>query len=108
LRAELGLEELFGVVSSARCVISVDSAVLHLATHLRFPVVAIFGGIDPSFRLSEEYRAVALVANLACGPCNKQETCDSHFDRMLRIKPRHVIEAISEVRRGSGRMIRSV
>lgn len=93
-RGRLSLEELFGLVAVCRCVIAMDSATLHVARLAGTPCVAVFGGIDPVYRLRARDRVVALSAGLDCCPCNKRETCDGRYDCLSALPPQAVLNAV--------------
>lgn len=93
-RGRLTLKELFGLVAVSRCVITMDSATLHVARLAGTPCVAIFGGIDPAYRLRAGDRVVALSAGLDCCPCNKRETCEGRYDCLSAVPPRAVLSAV--------------
>lgn len=93
LRGKLKLHELIGIVYNAKEVITVDSGLLHIAVALRIPVVALFSGIDPAFRIQPQDKVTAMVSDIPCRPCNKQEICDGRFDCIMSITPAHVMQA---------------
>ena len=71
LRGKLNLEGLFGVVALSSVVITMDSAVLHIASAVGIPTVAIFGGVDFRFRIRKEKPVVVLQSKMDCCRCNK-------------------------------------
>ena len=93
LRGQLSLSDLFGVLSVGKLVISMDSAILHIAAALRLPTVAIFGGVDARFRIRPDQPVVVLQSILSCCPCNKREDCDEKYDCIQTIKADHVYQA---------------
>jgi len=93
LRGQLSLPELFGVLSVGKLVISMDSAILHIAAALRKPTVAIFGGVDARFRIRPDQPVVALQSLLSCCPCNKREDCAERYDCIKTITADHVYQA---------------
>ncbi|WP_237245691.1 MULTISPECIES: glycosyltransferase family 9 protein [Sorangium] len=97
LRGRLSLQELFGSIAAASAVIGMDSAVVQIAMMLGVPVVAIFGGVDPRFRILPDARAVALVGRATCRPCNKNETCGGAYDCIRRIQASDVMEALERL-----------
>lgn len=97
LREDTTLSELFGVVSASRAVVCMDSGVLQVALSIRKPVVAVFGGIDPRYRITPWQRAVALQAPLACVPCNKNETCDETYLCLDAITAKVVLRSLGYV-----------
>lgn len=94
LRGRLDIAGLFGIISVSRVVITMDSAVLHIAAAVRTHTVAIFGGVAFQFRVRKEQPVVALQSKMDCCPCNKNETCNERYNCIKTIKPEHVQQAI--------------
>jgi len=97
LTEQTTVEEVFGLVSLARCVVCMDSGIFHIAKALRTPTVAIFGGVDPRFRALPEDLAYVLQADIPCCPCNKNETCDGRYDCLQRISTTDVLAGLREL-----------
>ena len=95
LRGQLDTEGLFGVIAVSRVVISMDSAVLHIAAAMRKPTVAIFGGVDFRYRVRDDQPVVAMQASMPCCPCNKTETCADTYDCIKSIEPQDVLNAMA-------------
>ncbi|MBN1844265.1 MAG: glycosyltransferase family 9 protein [Sedimentisphaerales bacterium] len=93
-RGRLALAELIGLLSVCRAVVTMDSAVLHLAAALGVPTVALFGGIHPGYRVRPEQRIVVVQAELLCCPCNKQETCSHRYDCIRLPEPPDIVRAV--------------
>ena len=93
LRGQLSLSELFGVLSVGKLVISMDSAILHIAAALMLPTVAIFGGVDARYRIRLDQPVVALQSSMSCCPCNKREDCEERYDCIKTISADHVYQA---------------
>jgi ADP-heptose:LPS heptosyltransferase len=96
-RGTLSLTELYGLISVSKCVVAMDSAILHIATSLDVPAVAIFSGIDPEYRLHSDANVIALVADLACRPCNKVEVCEERYYCLYRISPLDIMRALDSI-----------
>jgi ADP-heptose:LPS heptosyltransferase len=96
-RGTLSLTELYGLISASKCVVAMDSAILHIAASLGVPAVAIFSGIDPEYRLNSCSNVIALVADLECRPCNKVEVCDGRYDCLDRISPLNIMRALDAI-----------
>jgi hypothetical protein len=94
LRGKLSLTQLFELVSTAGCVVSMDSGTMQVALSLTIPVVSIFGGIDPTYRVLPSQNARVLVADIECRPCNKQEMCKGEYPCLTSIRARDVLEAV--------------
>lgn len=93
-RGQLNLQELLGLLKVLRLLICMDSGMLHLGAAIGIPTIAIFGGIDPRFRILEDQRVVALQADMDCCPCNKQETCGESYDCIKAITPQAVLDVV--------------
>jgi hypothetical protein len=108
LRGQLELHELLGVLTVADTVVTMDSGVLHLAAALGTPAVAIFGGVDPDFRVRQDQRVVAMQTSLDCCPCNKNEICSGRFPCVRSAEPGDVIYAIQMARKTEKRLLYAV
>ena len=108
LRGQLALHELLGLLAVANAVITMDSGVLHLAAALGRPTVAIFGGIDLRYRIHPSQNVVAIQSDLACCPCNKNETCSDRFTCIQSPSPNDVSQALQLARLAQGRVVYSV
>jgi len=93
LRSQLNLNELFGILSVCKLVISMDSAVLHIAAAIKKPAVAIFGGVDYRYRLRNNQPVVVLQSQIPCCPCNKDETCKERYECIKTITAEDVKNA---------------
>jgi ADP-heptose:LPS heptosyltransferase len=105
LRGRLSIEDLIGLFSVARALITMDSGALHLAMSVELPTIAIFSGIDPGFRIRPSQRVSVLHADMDCCPCNKNETCDELYPCLARIRPELVLRKLSELGTLQGREI---
>ncbi|MBN1764074.1 MAG: glycosyltransferase family 9 protein [Sedimentisphaerales bacterium] len=106
LRGKLGLHELFGLLNIAGTVITMDSAVLHIAAALNRPTVVIFGGVNPSFRVRGDQPVVAIQSEMECCPCNKHESCHGHFTCIHNPCPQDVAKAIPLAQKTHHRIIK--
>lgn len=95
-RGQLDLKDLFGLLGRLRLLICMDSGILHLGAAIGVPVISIFGGVDPRYRIATTQKVIALQAKLDCCPCNKQETCDGVFDCIKAISPRSVLDVLEQ------------
>lgn len=93
LRGQLDLAGLFGVITVSKVIITMDSAVLHIASSMRKATVAIFGGVDFRYRIRDDQPVVVLQSKMECCPCNKAEPCGNRYDCIKAIKPEHVQRA---------------
>jgi ADP-heptose:LPS heptosyltransferase len=102
LRGRLELTGLLGVIAMGKAVITMDSAVLHIAAAMGKPAVAIFGGVDARYRIRPDQSVVVLQSPMACCPCNKREDCDERFDCIKSIEPVHVRQAFDIALKNKG------
>jgi len=93
-RGQLELHELLGLLSVACSIITMDSGVLHLATALDIPAVAIVGGVNPEYRIQPDQRVVVVQSKMDCCPCNKNEICGEEYTCIRHIQPQDVIKAL--------------
>lgn len=108
LRGRTTLEDLFGIVAQSAAVISMDSAMLHLAAIVGTPTVALFGGINPESRTRQDQHVTVLLGDVPCRPCNKNETCDGAFHCLHRFDALAVQRAVDGLAGNTGRTIRLV
>lgn len=87
------------LMKKCKLIVSNDSALMHLASAIKIPIVAIFGssvkefGFEP-FNVKHE---IMEVKNLDCRPCSHvgRNICPKgHFKCMIEIKPEMVFEKI--------------
>ncbi len=100
IRGRLELHQLFGLLSVASAVITMDSGVLHIAAALNKPTIALFGGIEPQFRIRPNQKVIALRADMNCCPCNKQEQCvqsETPYSCIRSITTQDVIYALNQL-----------
>jgi len=83
-------------------VVSNDSALMHLASAINIPIVAIFGSSVKEFGFTPfnvDYKIIEN-SNLQCRPCShigRSNCLEKHFKCMLEIKPQHVYKEISRM-----------
>ncbi|MCD6413301.1 MAG: glycosyltransferase family 9 protein [Elusimicrobia bacterium] len=69
LCGKLSLRTLFGIVSLSDCVISMDSAIAHIASAFSRPLIVFFGPTVPAFGFAPRYAKI-LEENVPCRPCH--------------------------------------
>ncbi len=84
-----------GILAAARCVVSNDSGLMHLAGILGTPVVGIFGSTSPGWTRPLGPRSVVVCREEPCSPCMDRQCRFGHYDCLRRITPEQVAEAIT-------------
>jgi heptosyltransferase-2 len=85
LAGQTSLDDAIALLAQTRAVVSNDSGLLHIASALNRPVVALYGSTDPNYAppLAEIARTVSL--HLECSPCRKRECPLGHHDCMNKM-----------------------
>ena len=94
LAGKTTLEEVVDILSLATCVVSNDSGLMHVASALDRPVVALFGSSDPTHTppLGNHTRILSL--GLKCAPCFQRICPEQHFNCMNNMTVEQVLERI--------------
>ncbi len=89
-------------ISKFKCLVSNDSGMMHMATAVNTPVLALFGSSVKEFGFYP-YRAKAVVVdnkNAKCRPCShvgKNKCPQKHFNCMQEIKPEEVYRQLINI-----------
>lgn len=84
---ELG--ELIALIRRCNLFVTNDSGLMHMASALKVPLVAIFGSTNPVATGPRGPRSIIVRHEVDCAPCMRPE-CSRDFQCMLSIKPEHV------------------
>lgn len=100
LSGQTSLRQLAAVLEKCSLVLCIDSLIMHLASTVSTPVVAIFGGTDPDKRLPRNNLSVGVQADISCHGCHHREPMkiytecrQSSIRCMESLSPNQVIEA---------------
>ena len=88
------LDEAIALIAGAAAVVSNDSGLLHVASALNRPVIAIYGPTDPDHAPPFSDMARSLSLRLACSPCRQRECPLGHHDCMQKLAPDMVWQAL--------------
>jgi len=86
-------------MANCQLIVTNDSALMHVASSIKIPIVAIFGSSVREFGFApyNVENTIAEIQNLSCRPCShvgKDKCPKGHFDCMREIKPEMIYEKI--------------
>lgn len=93
LAGKTDLSEAMALIRECRLFITNDSGLMHVASALKVPLVAIFGSTDPEATGPWGYRGRILESKISCSPCLEPECPLGHLQCMTRITTDAVFEA---------------
>ena len=97
LAGETNLTEAIRLLAAANLVVSNDTGLLHVASALNRPVVALYGSTAPGLAPPYSDRSVSVSLNLSCSPCRERICPLGHFNCMKELTPERVVNAITSM-----------
>jgi heptosyltransferase-2 len=81
------LDEAIALIAHASAVVANDSGLLHIASALNRPVIALYGPTDPDHAPPFSDVARALSLRIDCSPCRQRECPLGHHNCMEKLEP---------------------
>ncbi|MFZ6772731.1 lipopolysaccharide heptosyltransferase II [Undibacterium sp. SXout7W] len=97
LAGKTSLTQAITLIASAKAMVSNDSGLLHIASALNRPVIAIYGPTDPDHAPPFSDIAYSLSLRLACAPCKQRECPLGHQDCMQKLDAVRVWQALHTI-----------
>lgn len=91
------LEDTVDLLAAARCAVSNDSGLMHVAAAAGVPVIALYGSSSPRLTPPLTERATTLYQALDCSPCFQRQCPLGHLDCLRTITPERVYGAVAVV-----------
>lgn len=98
LQGKLNWQEVFAVMSLCDGCICIDSAILHVAQHLRLPTVSFWGPTDCANILGQDPGVESVTITLGCRNCNRYDC--NHKNCMENLDQKEVNRKIKKMIRG--------
>jgi heptosyltransferase II len=83
LAGQTSLSDAIALIARAEAMVSNDSGLLHIASALNRPIVAMYGPTDPNHAPPFSDRAASIYLGLECAPCRQRE-CPLGHHRCMR------------------------
>lgn len=90
------LTELAVLMKRFKCLVTSDSAPMHIAAAMKTPFVALFGPTDPLRHLPPAKHYVVIAKKLGCAPCYKPVCSDTRCMREITVA--EVVKAVKDVK----------
>jgi heptosyltransferase-2 len=97
LAGKTSLDQAVALIASASAVVSNDSGLLHIASALNRPVIAIYGPTDPDHAPPFSSIAYSLSLHLTCAPCRQRECPLQHHDCMQKLSAEQVWQPLQQI-----------
>ena len=99
LAGKTSLDQAIALIASSAAVVSNDSGLLHIASALNRPVIALYGPTDPDHAPPFSDIAHSLSLRLACAPCKQRECPLGHQDCLQKLSSEMVWQPLQLILR---------
>lgn len=100
LAGKTTLDQAIALIAAAAAMVSNDSGLLHIASALNRPVIAIYGPTDPAHAPPFSDIAHSLSLRLSCAPCKQRECPLGHQDCMQKLESEMVWQPLRGILKG--------
>ena len=97
LCGKTSLEEVIDLISLLDVAVSNDSGLMHIASAVNVPIVAIYGSSSPNYTPPMTDKAKILYRDLDCSPCFQRQCPLKHLNCLREITPDSVMDRIKSV-----------
>ncbi|MCH8619847.1 lipopolysaccharide heptosyltransferase II [Undibacterium sp. TS12] len=97
LAGKTSLDQALALIAASHAMVSNDSGLLHIASALNIPVIAIYGPTDPDHAPPFSDVAHSLSLRLACAPCKQRECPLLHHDCMNKLDSQMVWQPLQNI-----------
>jgi len=97
LAGRTSLQDAIHLLALTDAVVSNDSGLMHVASALDKPLVAIYGSSSPNFTPPLHDKASIISLGLECSPCFKRECPYGHTNCLRNIKPETILVRLEEM-----------
>lgn len=101
LAGATSLSDAIALIARAAAVVANDSGLLHIASALNRPVIALYGPTDPDHAPPFSDLAQSISLRLACAPCRQRECPLGHHDCMEKLEAPLVWQALQPMLGGA-------
>ena len=89
--------ELVVAIKSMNLIISIDTSIVHVASALQKPIIALFGPTVPTFWGPRSEKSITLWKNKVCTGCRYNTCVITRHDCMMNIQVEDVLNAVEEM-----------
>ncbi len=94
LCGKTSLEDAIDLMAMADKVVSNDSGLMHIASALEKPLVALYGATSPEFTPPLSTNATIIAKTVDCGPCFQRKCPEGHHKCLQTLSPDEVLTAL--------------